>query len=85
MRVVAGRAFDIVEVELHACRWSPLSRKRGSVAVSTTGSRTMTSPDGAADLVLGPGHRHHPRGAGEVRNVERDLGGAVGPTVTMPE
>ena len=23
--------------------WSPLSRKRGSVAVSTTGSRTVTS------------------------------------------
>ena len=31
-----------------------------------------------ADLVLAPGHRHHARGAGEVRDVEHDLGGAVG-------
>ena len=34
--------------------------------------------DGAADLVLRPGHRHHARGAGEVGNVEHDFGGAVG-------
>ena len=34
--------------------------------------------DRAADLVLAPGHRHHARGAGEVRDVEHDLGGAVG-------
>ena len=33
---------------------------------------------GAPDLVLRPGHGHHARGAGEIRNVERDLGGAVG-------
>ena len=34
--------------------------------------------DGAADLVLRPGDRHHARGAGEGRDVEHDLGGAVG-------
>src|SRR6185295_757149 len=34
--------------------------------------------DGAADLVLGPGDGHHPRGAGKIRYVEKNLGGAVG-------
>ena len=57
---------------------SPVSRKRGSVAVSTTGSRTVTSPLARPTLSLRPGHRHHAHGAGEVRDVERDLGGAVG-------
>ena len=33
---------------------------------------------GAADLVFRPGDRHHAGGAGEVRDVEHDLGGAVG-------
>ena len=41
--IVAGRAFDIVEIEMHR-RAVAGSRKRGSVAVSTTGSRIMTSP-----------------------------------------
>ena len=31
-----------------------------------------------ANLVLAPGNRHHPRRADEARNVEADLGGAVG-------
>ena len=57
---------------------SPVSRKRGSVAVSTTGSRMITSPLAWPTLSFGPGDRHHARGAGEVRNVEGDLGGAVG-------
>ena len=34
--------------------------------------------NGATDPVLGPCDRHHARGAGEIRNVEDDLGGAVG-------
>ncbi len=33
---------------------------------------------GLADLVLGPGHRHDADGAGEVGNVEGDIGAAVG-------
>ena len=57
---------------------SPLSRKRGSVAVSTTGSRMVTSPTARPTLLLAPGHRHHAGGAGEVRDVERDLRAAVG-------
>ena len=38
----------------------------------------VTIADGAADLVLGPGDGHHPRGAGKIRYVEKNLGGAVG-------
>ena len=33
---------------------------------------------GAADLVLRPRDRHHPRRAGKIRDVEHDLGGAIG-------
>ena len=42
--VVATLAFDIIEVELIA-PLSPISKKRGSVAVTTTGSRTITSSE----------------------------------------
>ncbi len=33
---------------------------------------------GAAEFGRGPGHRHDARGAGEFRNLEIDVGGAVG-------
>ncbi len=33
---------------------------------------------GAAEFGRGPGHRHQARGAGEFRNIEIDLGRAVG-------
>ena len=48
------------------------------MAVTTTGSRTTTSPDGMAGLVLAPGDRHHPHRAGEGGNVEADFCRAVG-------
>ena len=57
---------------------SPLSRKRGSVAVTTTASRMVTSAVARPTLSLRPRHRHHAGGAGEVGDVEHDLGGAVG-------
>ena len=57
---------------------SPLSRKRGSVAVSTTGSRTVTSPTARPTLSLLQATAITRDGAGEGRDVEHDLGGAVG-------
>jgi len=47
--VFARRTFDIVEVEADRALVA-VSRKRGKVAVSTTGSRTITSPDACPTL-----------------------------------
>ena len=75
--VVAGRALDIVEIEAHgaviAIEQEARQRRRQHHGIA---HRDIGR--GAAELGRGPGHRHHPRGAGEFRNVETDLGGAVG-------
>src|SRR5262245_65954565 len=39
---------------------------------------TLFRSGGAADLILRPRDRHHPRRAGKIGDVEHDLGGAVG-------
>ena len=64
---------------------SPVKRKRGSVAVTTTGSRTTTSPEACPVLSLLQATamtRTVPEKAGMSK-----LTSAVpsGPTVTMPE
>ena len=75
--VVAGLAFDIVDVEMHGAAVAVEQEARQGrrhhhlVADGDVGR-------GAADLVARPRHRHHAGGAGEVRDVEHDLGGAVG-------
>ena len=75
--IVAGRAFDIVELEMHGAAIAVEQEAR-----QRRGQHHRIADDdvagGAADLVLAPGDRHHARGAGEIRDVEHDLGGAVG-------
>ena len=77
MRVVAGRTFDVVEIEMQraAVAGEQEARQRRGQHHRIAHGHVAA---GAADLVLAPGHRHHPHGAGEGRNVEVDLGGAVG-------
>ena len=75
--VVAGGAFDIVELERQRAAIA-----REQEARQRRGQHHRIAHDdvdiGAADLGRGPRHRHHPRGAGEFRDVEGDRGGAVG-------
>ena len=70
--VGARRALDVVEVEVHralvAGQQEP-RQGRGQHHRIAHGDVAR----GAADLVLAPGHRHDADGAGEGRNVERDL------------
>ncbi len=83
--VVAGLALDIVDVQTH----------RAVVAVEQEArQRRRQHQDraghdvggGAAELGRGPRHRHHARGAGELRNVEAGACAVPSaPTVTMPE
>ena len=64
---------------------SPVSRKRGKVAVSTTGSRTITSPEARPTLSLLQATaitRTVPANAG-ISNVTSAV--PSGLTVTMPE
>ena len=65
--------------------WSPLSRKRGKVAVSTTGSRTVTSVVARPSLV--ELHATAITRAVPANSGMSKLISAVpsGPTVTMPE
>ena len=65
--------------------WSPLSRKRGSVAVSTTGSRTVTSMVARPSLVAV--HATAITRAVPANSGMSKLISAVpsAPTVTMPE
>jgi hypothetical protein len=75
-RVVAGLTLDIVEIEM----------KRGAVAGKQKARQGRGQYDriadsdigrSLADFVLAPGHRHDSQCAGEIRNVERNIGGAV--------
>ncbi len=70
--VIAGCAFDIVEVEAHGALVATDSRNRGSVAVSTTGSRTVTSTVARPSLVAfrPPPSRGRCR---RIRDLELDL------------
>ena len=70
--VIAGRALDIVEVETH----------RALVAVEQEARQRCRQhhgiahgdvDGGAAELGRIPRHRHHPRGAGEFRNIKTDF------------
>ena len=75
--VFAGKTFHIVEFELQVAAVTDedeARQRRGD----DHGVAHRHVADRAADLVLRPGHRHHPQGAGEFRNVERHLRGAVG-------
>ena len=67
--VVAGGAFDIVEVEAHGALVAveqEARQRRGQ----HHGIADRDIGRGATEFGRGPGHRHHPRGAGEFRNVE---------------
>ena len=75
--VVAGLPFDIVDVEMHGAAIAveqEARQRRGDHHLIADGDVGLR----AADLVARPRHRHHAGGAGEVRDVEHDLGGAVG-------
>ena len=70
--VVAGRAFDIVEIEVHGAVIAieqEARQRRGQ----HDGIADRDVGGGAAKLGRGPGHGHHPGGAGELRNIEIDL------------
>ena len=75
--VVAGRALDVVEVETHGALVA-IEQEARQGRRQHHGIAHRDIGGGAAELGRGPRHRHHPRGAGEFRNVEADLGGAVG-------
>ena len=74
--IIAGLAFDIVEVEPERAlvAHQQEARERGG---EHHGIAHHDVGRGVADLVVAPGDRHHPHGADEARNVEADLGGAV--------
>ena len=76
-RVIAALAFDIVEIEMQAraVAGQQEPRQRGAEHDRIAHSHVGT---GVADLVLAPRHRHDAQRAGEVGDIERDLGGAVG-------
>ena len=75
--VIAGCAFDIVEIETHGAVIAVEQEARQGRG-QHHGIAHRDVGRGAAEFGRGPRHRHHPRGAGEFRNVETDLGGAVG-------
>ena len=75
--VVARRALDIVEIETHGAVIA-IEQEARQGRRQHHGIAHRDIGRGAAELGRGPGHRHHPRGAGEFRNVETDLGRAVG-------
>ena len=76
-RVIAALAFDIVEIEMEAgtVAGQQEPRQRGAehhrIAHGHVGA-------GVADLVLAPRHRHDAQRAGEVGDIEGDLGRTVG-------
>ena len=75
--VVAGRAFDVVEVETHGALVAveqEARQGRGQHHRIAHGDVDR----GAAEFGRRPRHRHHPRGAGEFGNVEADLRRTVG-------
>jgi len=75
--VVAGRALDIVEVETHGAAIAvekKTRQRRSEHQRIANGDIAARSPD----LVLRPGDRHHPCGAGKIRDIECHLSGAIG-------
>ena len=76
-RIVARFALDVVDVDMHLRDGRRRRGSAASVAATTTGSRTITSASGRADLVLRPGDRHHAHRAVEAGHVEGDVGDAV--------
>ena len=75
--VVAGCALDIVEIHAHGAVVAVEQEARQGRG-QHHGIAHRDVGRGAAEFGRGPRHRHHPRGAGEFRNVKTDLGGAVG-------
>ena len=73
---VTGCAFDIVDVEAHGALVAVEQEARQSRG-QHHGIAHGDIGRGAAELGGRPGHRHHPRGAGELRNVKADFGRAV--------
>ena len=75
--IVAGLPCDVVDLEMHGAAIAvekKARQRRGEHHRVPYGDVT----GGAADLVLRPRDRHHPRRAGKIRDVEHDLGGAIG-------
>ncbi len=75
--VIAGGAFDVVEVKTHGALIAieqEARQRRGQ----HHGIADRDIGRGTAKLGRGPRHRHHPRGAGELRNFETDFSRAVG-------
>ena len=75
--VVAGAALDIVEIDAHGAVIA-IEQEARQGRGQHHGIAHRDIGGGAAELGRGPRHRHHARGAGEFRNVETDLGRAVG-------
>ena len=75
--VVAGRALDIVELELHCAVIAGAQEARQRRGQHHRIAHHHVA-GGLAESVLAPGHRHHAHGAGEGRNIEAHLRAAVG-------
>ena len=75
--VLARLSIDIVDVEVHGAA-IPVEQEARQRRCDHHLIADGHVGRGTADLVARPRHRHHPGGAGEIRNVEDDLGGAVG-------
>ena len=75
--VIAGRAFDVVQLELDraAVAGAQEARQRRGQNHRIAHHHVARSP---ANLVLAPGHRHHAHGAGKGRDIEVHLRRAVG-------
>ena len=75
--IVAGQALDIVDIETHGAVIAVEQEARQGRG-QHHGIAHRDVDRGAAEFGRAPRHRHDARGAGEFRNVEIDLGGAVG-------
>ena len=75
--IVAGRAFDVVEFELHIAAVAGAQETRQRCGQHHRIAHNDVAR-GFADLVLAPGDRHDAYGACEGRDVEAHLRGAVG-------